>query len=327
MKVQVIGQPSSPVVNPVPQIPPVAAPSSAAVGVGETAPQTNLPQNSNTGSGSSSGGSSSGSPVNPSGMMGGQPTGGASAQPQGGGSADGSSGGPGGYRPAVGETAFIGDKLSCVRDGSETCSGVELQLGPAPTNGDKQAFINWIKPAALYVQAMTGFPAAVIIGQAALETAWGTSVNFTQRNSLFGHSCWNGATQTGEVDLGPKKFSWTGHCNANRPEGGMYLSFPNKSESFLAYLTLILQSRGRYLGAQRLSASAARGGSPGVASWSMVIRDIAASGYAADNAYAQKVGEIISNYRLDQLSDNECQRCVHERRKNGGGFSSSEATT
>jgi len=243
------------------------------------------------------------------------------ASPSGGGGYSG----PAGYHQAVGQTAFVGDKLSCKRDGIEKCNGVELKLQAAANfDGNRQRFIDWIKPAALYVQAQTGLPASIIIAMAAHETGWGTSANFRERNSMFGHSCWNNATQTGQVQLGNKVMSYTGHCNANRPanEGGKYLSFPNREESLLAYLQNILMSKGRYQGVQKEVRRASTGEAPGVGHWKTVLADIVKSGYAADGGYFMKVGSIIAQHDLEVLDrGDECQICVHQLRRGGAGNS------
>jgi|GEM_PF-5866201 len=321
------------VVDPAKATPAATTVAPAVVGAGTTrpafSPQNNgslpTPINNPAPSPAASNGAPGGMPNMPG--MGGSPNGGVpgdyspssySASRQG----PGGSGGPGGYNAATGEEAFVGSKLSCKRDGQETCTGVELKLGPLnqnPANSNKQAFIEWLKPAALFIQAQTGLPASIIIAQAALETAWGTSANFRNRNSMFGHSCWNNASQTGEAQIGPNRYAWKGDCAADRPanEGGKYLVFPNKENSLLAYLQNILRSRGRYQGVQAETQRARTGEPPGVANWTTVIKDIAASGYAADNGYMMKVGGIIQNYGLDKLNGGDCQLCVHQQRKNG----------
>ncbi len=339
MKSQVVKEPATPAATTPPQTgaPAVGIGTSApgAAVIGTSAPITTQTQ-AQTPAPAPAAGAPAAAPSMPGGGMpgGGMPGGGSpggndfspsssSGGPGGGSGLSSGGGGPGGYAGITGEEAYLGSKLSCKRDGKEACTGVELKLGPAPIqtpgNPDKQAFINWLKPAALYIQAQTGLPASIIIGQAAVETGWGTSTNFTKRNSMFGHSCWNGASQTGQTQIGPNHYTWKGDCAANRPanEGGKYLVFANKENSLLAYLQNILMSRGRYKGVQAEVKRASTGESPGIGDWSTIIKDIAASGYAADKNYMMTVGGAITNQRLDQLNGGDCQICIHQQRKNG----------
>lgn len=52
----------------------------------------------------------------------------------------------------------------------------------------KKAFIEWMKPYALQIQAETGFPASVMIAKSGYESGWGSSGN-ARKGNLFGIAC------------------------------------------------------------------------------------------------------------------------------------------
>jgi uncharacterized FlgJ-related protein len=58
----------------------------------------------------------------------------------------------------------------------------------AGTPAMKKAFINWMKPHALRIQAQTGLPAAVLVAQAIEESGWGKS-GLAKKGNLFGIRC------------------------------------------------------------------------------------------------------------------------------------------
>jgi hypothetical protein len=222
---------------------------------------------------------------------------------------------------------YVGDKMMCMVGGENKCPMAELKFPPIPNGGfnssdaSHQAFVKWMTPVALYIQAKSGMPAAVIIAQAAQETGFGTSNRFRNYNSLFGHSCWRlGSSQRGSVQLGDKNFSWAGGCDSSRPsaEGGSYLSFHTREESVLAYLSNILQS-GHYSRAASTIARAKQDGSPGVANADTVAQQIASAGYALDGGYGRALNKTMNSYNLRAMDNNVCQSCVNVSSKSSTG--------
>lgn len=101
-----------------------------------------------------------------------------------------------------------------------------------------EKFIDWILPFAKLIQENTGLPASVIIAQAAIETGWGRSKGYRDRNSLFGHSCWRrGQVREFSIPIEGQVVRAVGNCTFSRPsnEGGMYLGFSSPLQSLYAY--------------------------------------------------------------------------------------------
>ena len=166
-----------------------------------------------------------------------------------------------------------------------------------------KAFFDWLGPTATFIQSKTGLPASVILAQAALESGYGTSQNFTARNALFGHSCFQkGSSQTGSTNLGGTSFPWSGACDANRPaaEGGQYLTFKSKSESVLAYVQLLLQKDSTAKTYSALRKDVQSASPPQAADSNKCISDIAGAGYAADKGYAQGLEQVVKTNALNQ---------------------------
>ena len=156
----------------------------------------------------------------------------------------------------------------------------------------KKAFIDWLTPAAQYVESKTGLPGAQIIAQAGLETGWGTSNVFNKAKGIFGHSCFNGRTQTGVTKLGDTSVNWKGECAMNRPaaEGGKYLVFNTYAESIAAYVQNLLE-KGPYKELRSIVARASPPSRP--ADPTETIKATAKAGYAADGSYADKLLSIV----------------------------------
>lgn len=222
-----------------------------------------------------------------------------------------------------------GNGLSCQMNNQESCSEARLQFAPISNNyfsqigntsARRKAFISWMKPVALYVQATTGLPAATMISQAALETNWGTSSLFRSANAIFGHSCFTRgvSTQRADVNLGGKTFTWQGDCNRYRPanEGGRYLTFRSREDSVLAYVHLLLQKKPTAFASVRNEINRGLASSQGMPDARRTIRLIAASGYAADGSYNSSLNYILNTNNVESMAKNSCQTCMAALRQN-----------
>lgn len=183
--------------------------------------------------------------------------------------------------------------------GAQSCK-LPLQE-PAPNfpkgAAGQKAFIEWITPAAKYVESKTGLPGAQIIAQAAIETGYGTSPLFRNGNSMFGHSCWNNSSQTGNTKMGDTTVPWKGSCALNRPaaEGGKYLKFDSHADSIAAYVQNLLE-KGPYGELRKIVQASSPPERP--ADPRRTIAATAKAGYAADGSYAQKLNSIVSQNSL-----------------------------
>jgi uncharacterized FlgJ-related protein len=164
----------------------------------------------------------------------------------------------------------------------------------------KRAFINYMTPFALEVQATTGLPASVIIAQSALETGWGTSSVFRNTQNLFGHSCWRqGSRRTYRIEIQGQTQAVVGRCDRPRPAsaGGYFLSFSSPQQSVYAYASNLLSARHRHYDQVRGAVRRAR---PNVADWRSVVDGL--SMYDAPNPqYRSQVRSLIERNGLTSL--------------------------
>jgi hypothetical protein len=168
----------------------------------------------------------------------------------------------------------------------------------------QREFIRWMIPLAVRAQALTGFPAPVIIAQAALESGYGTSAGYQERNSLFGHSCDTyGETRTVDATIDGNRFLARASCTARRPheERGYYLVFKRPEDSMLLYLENLLQSPGVASEYAGLRAAMARRLPGKPASTEEIVQGL--KEYAGDDQYRSKLRKIIRDYDLDRLRD------------------------
>jgi flagellum-specific peptidoglycan hydrolase FlgJ len=194
------------------------------------------------------------------------------------------------------------------------------QLGRRNGRQKIREYIQYITPIAQYAEALTGFPASVLIAQSIVETGGGSSAQFRNNNGLFGFSCrrkkksnynyWQQSYSISGVNLG-----FRASCSSPRPksEGGHYYVFASKEESVWAFVYNYLYSSNsrRYAGVRNLVTKAKEQSLSGVADWKKVVGNI--SGYAAnDRKYQAALTGMIKSYNLDQLdfSGNTCQQCL-----------------
>ena len=144
-------------------------------------------------------------------------------------------------------------------------------------------FIAAIGPAAQESAHITGIPASFTIAQAALESAWGESELAKQAFNLFGvkaDKSWKGNV----LYMPTKEFmqgKWVTVTAAWRKYAGWLDSINDRAKFFAV--------NPRY----RLAMTGKRTGDD-------FARQIALAGYATDPRYAEKLCQIIRQYKLDQ---------------------------
>lgn len=193
------------------------------------------------------------------------------------------------------------------------------KLGRKNNSAKVQEYIEYIKPIAQYAEALTGFPASVLIAQSIIETGAGMSAQFRNNNGLFGFSCRKrkrNNTWQQEFEVSGVKLGFQASCSSPRPanEGGHYYVFPSREDSVWAFIYNYLYSEKPRFKAVRSAVHKAKEQSPnGVAHWRDVVNKI--SGYAqSDSGYRAALTNLISNkkYGLEQLDykSNSCQMCL-----------------
>ena len=166
-----------------------------------------------------------------------------------------------------------------------------IEQDPAPPtvrrNARARRFIDKMWPHAVEASRATGIPPQFILGQAALESGWGTREIRTSdgraTHNLFGIKAgrsWTGSTSnagTTEYSQGTKQRSVE-----------KFRSYDSYAEAFRDYANL-LKSNPRY--AQALQA----GGDPAA-----FAQGLQKAGYATDPAYASKLTRVIMSSTLRQ---------------------------
>lgn len=240
--------------------------------------------------------------------------------------------------PTLMSTPSHGDSskaLMCVQNGENKCENVKYDLenlkkdhftskfcsrGHCDYKARVFAFADYMAPIAQYFQAKTGLPASVMIAQAMLETAYGTSYLFNNKEALFGESCVKfGTARSRNFEIDNEAFSAKGSCLTNRPknEGYYYVNFDSKESSVASYIhNLLLDPRTKdTYGGVRAAVKEARTNNPnGVASWQKVVPHL--SRYATNKNYVQDVASTIRNLGLEKYDKNSCQNCIEQRESN-----------
>lgn len=144
-------------------------------------------------------------------------------------------------------------------------------------------FIAAIGPSAQESAHITGIPASFTIAQAALESAWGESELAKQAFNLFGvkaDKAWTGNV----LYLPTKEFmqgKWVTVTAAWRKYPGWLASINDRAKFFAVNPRYHLAMTGKRSGDD-------------------FARQIALAGYATDPRYAEKLCQIIRQYKLDQ---------------------------
>lgn len=138
----------------------------------------------------------------------------------------------------------------------------------------KQAFLKEYVPLAQALERFTlgAIPASLTLGQAAVESNWGTSGLAKNYNNIFGVK--------GKGDMGTAYLPTTEEVNGkNITVMGGFAHYSSKEQSFLKYASTL--SKGIYGNAFKTNDSV------------QMIKAIASAGYATNSNYASDVGSTI----------------------------------
>ncbi|HCN89497.1 MAG TPA: mannosyl-glycoprotein endo-beta-N-acetylglucosamidase [Oxalobacteraceae bacterium] len=149
-------------------------------------------------------------------------------------------------------------------------------------------FIATFAPAAVASSKATGIPAAFVVAQGALESAWGSSALTTQARNLFGvkaDASWHGDTFSME----------TGEYVA-----GKHVMVPAKWRKYPTWIACLDDHARFFLDNPRYAgALAVRHDSEAFA------HAVQAAGYATDPAYAEKIIAVIRGHGLASFDQRE----------------------
>jgi len=128
--------------------------------------------------------------------------------------------------------------------------GQDLQDYQVHTSSPR-AFVESLTPLALEIQAVTGFPASILISKAALETGWGRSRLARTRNNFAGMSCFTGLTtqwSVSQISFAGNRFPIQRRCGSARPasEGGGYQEYRSQMDSLLDSINLLAREDSPY---------------------------------------------------------------------------------
>lgn len=206
---------------------------------------------------------------------------------------------------------------------ANNCSGVVPRLAPIAddhfrkmsANKRVEAFAEYLTPIAQYIQALTGFPASVLIAQAGIETGWGTSSLFRRHNGLFGKSCWRkGSRLNTSFSMSGVDVAFRGNCAVDRPagEGGQYYVYDEREDSVWAYMYNVMYDDHSFYNGIRKDIQSARRQSPtAVADWQKVADGLKYYSIQG-NKYIATIKQTIRNHDLDKIDrqNNSCQQCM-----------------
>lgn len=151
----------------------------------------------------------------------------------------------------------------------------------------QRSFLEKISPMVRSVSENTGILSSVILAQAILESACGTSTLAQKANNLFGikaASDWLGDTitvQTKEVRAGKEVI-----------EEANFRSYPSLSRGIMDYGQFFTSTPWRKQNYQKFRQST---------SYLQAVIELQKSGYATDPNYAEKLKSIIERYSLDRF--------------------------
>jgi flagellar protein FlgJ len=185
-----------------------------------------------------------------------------------------------GAAPKPAPTAAPAPAASPVNDAA-AASAPRDEVRPASLTGRARDFVNRLWPHAVEASRTTGIPAHFILGQAALESGWGTreirGVEGAPTHNLFGIKA--GRTWRGE----------SAEATTTEYVGGVaqksvarFRAYPSYAAAFQDYAAL-LKTNARYA---RVLESGADAGA--------FARELQNAGYATDPGYAAKLTRIIT---------------------------------
>lgn len=185
-----------------------------------------------------------------------------------------------------------------------------------PIQARHERFIAWLKPFALNIQALTGYPASILIAQAAYHSKWGASEAFRDAKNIFDFAC---AAEKSESEVrfetGGRSETVKAVCATVKVEGKPKLLyvFSSYEDSLFSYLNLLLNSRLRaYKTLQGQVKRAYSKIAPGVAQYRLVLGFI--SDFGAQEDYRSDIAKLVDDNHLQDLDNNACQSCLFQKR-------------
>ena len=209
----------------------------------------------------------------------------------------------------------------------DQCGEATFQLSPLENDEfskmfetRRMKFVEWIKPAALYIQGATGLPASIVIAQAGMASDWGASPSFRNNNNIFNHTCWAPRTSIrAEIEMNGQKFPYKGACGVEKTfaKVGRPFKFAAREDSLLAYLHMILFAKSKYY--KNLQDELKRGHKftpPRQASFRSIAGVLNA--FAHDSRYLGSLQEIIQAEKLSTYDLPNCWQCLVQQGKRVG---------
>ncbi|MBY4973932.1 glucosaminidase domain-containing protein [Streptococcus suis] len=150
----------------------------------------------------------------------------------------------------------------------------------------QEEFFNKILPLAQQVSKNTGLVTSVMLAQAILESAWGTSRLATEANNLFGiksDALWKGDVLKVET----KEF----RDDKTITEEKLFRSYASIADSLIDYGTFFTSTPWRTQNYSKYVQSK---------DYQSAITNLQSSGYATDPVYGEKLKSLIERYKLDR---------------------------
>ncbi|HEM3623545.1 TPA: glucosaminidase domain-containing protein [Streptococcus suis] len=154
-------------------------------------------------------------------------------------------------------------------------------------NDVQKSFVEALKPAVVSVSKKTGIVPSVILAQAILESAWGTSKLAKEANNLFGIKVgqnWQGETfevETREVRNG-----------TSVTEKASFRSYKSVADSVTDYGNFFTSTPWRTKNYQEFRIAT---------NYVDAANALQKSGYATDPQYSEKIKSVIERYALNKL--------------------------
>lgn len=169
----------------------------------------------------------------------------------------------------------------------ETSRLVSTKDIAAQMNDVQKSFVEALKPAVVSVSKKTGIVPSVILAQAILESAWGTSKLAKEANNLFGIKVgqnWQGETfevETREVRNG-----------TSVTEKASFRSYKSVADSVTDYGNFFTSTPWRTKNYQEFRTAT---------NYVDAANALQKSGYATDPQYGEKIKSVIERYALNKL--------------------------
>ncbi|MGQ7355019.1 GBS Bsp-like repeat-containing protein [Streptococcus suis] len=157
---------------------------------------------------------------------------------------------------------------------------------PVQMTSSQEEFFNKILPLAQQVSKSTGLVTSVMLAQAILESAWGTSRLATEANNLFGiksDALWKGDVLKVET----KEF----RDDKTVTEEKLFRSYASIADSLKDYGTFFTSTPWRTQNYSKYVQSK---------DYQSAITNLQSSGYATDPVYGEKLKSLIERYKLDR---------------------------